>query len=115
MPAVRVKDDVHRQLGVVAASENRSVSNYLDTVLRPILARALGDVPPERANPMPSDPPDDFAIPERTKARRGRKAATGPRWMGCERHPRVRAVQGKGDRMMCGEPGCPNLARLIES
>jgi hypothetical protein len=27
----------------VAASENRSVANYVDTVLRPILAAALGD------------------------------------------------------------------------
>jgi hypothetical protein len=43
MPAVRVRDDLHQQLGVVAASENRSVANYVDTVLRPILAAALGD------------------------------------------------------------------------
>jgi hypothetical protein len=43
MPAVRVSEDVHQQLGVVAASENRSVANYVDTVLRPILAAALGD------------------------------------------------------------------------
>jgi hypothetical protein len=43
MPAVRVSEDVHQQLGMVAASENRSVANYVDTVLRPILAAALGD------------------------------------------------------------------------
>jgi plasmid stability protein len=43
MPAVRVKDDLHQQLGVVAASEGRSVANYVDWTLRPILAAALGD------------------------------------------------------------------------
>jgi plasmid stability protein len=43
MPAVRVKEDLHQQLGVVAASEGRSVANFVDWTLRPILAAALGD------------------------------------------------------------------------
>jgi hypothetical protein len=65
MPAVRVSSDVHQQLGVVAASENRSVANYVDTVLRPILAAALGD---ESANGAVEQEPGS-ASPERVAAR----------------------------------------------
>jgi hypothetical protein len=74
MPAVRVSEDVHQQLGMVAASENRSVANYVDTVLRPILAAALGD---ESANGVVEQESGGVASAQPGASARGRARGVG--------------------------------------
>jgi hypothetical protein len=111
---VRIEESLYRGASVVAAADGRSVTNWIERTLKPIVAAELGDESANGAAPAPADVKplaEKAMIPEK----RGRKPKPA-RWMGCAEHPKVRAVQAaRGEKMICGEPGCPNLAREVQS
>jgi hypothetical protein len=89
MPAVRVSEDVHQQIAVVAASEGRSAANWLDWTLRPILAAALGD---ESANGAVDQEPSTTRMASERSPVADRASAVPPARSAPARSPRNPAL-----------------------
>jgi len=100
---IRLNPDERAAIEAAAASKDLTISAFVRTAALNLVAalkRAEG-------RPSSTDPPKDV-LPRRTPASPARGAAG---WSGCELHPDASAVPGSGGRMLCGEPGCPNMAR----
>jgi hypothetical protein len=119
---VRLEEALYREVAIVAASDGRSITNWIERTLKPIVREALEgeaveEVPGNGARSEgAAERPGRNSSPAQRPAspRSSRRREKPSRWMGCAKHPKQRGVSGKGDKMMCGEAGCPNLARLVE-
>jgi hypothetical protein len=114
---VRLEEALYREVAIVAASDGRSITNWIERTLKPIVREALEGAAVEEVPGNGSEPVRERANPVRSQRPAPPRSSRKPkpsRWMGCAKHPKARGVSGKGDKMMCGEPGCPNLARLVQ-
>ena len=97
---IRLTPEERAAIEAAAASKDLTISAFVRTAALSLAAavkRAEGEPPPA----APSEHPLRAPAPPR--------GAEG--WSGCELHPNAIVVPGSRGSMLCGEPGCTNLAR----
>jgi hypothetical protein len=101
---IRLNPDERAAIEAAAASRDLTISAFVRTAALNLVAalkRAEGKPPsadlPEHGRPQraPTPPP---------------RGAEG--WSGCELHPDADGILGPGGRVLCGAPGCTNMARF---
>jgi hypothetical protein len=120
---IRLEESLYRGCAVAAAADGRSITNWIERTLTPIVAAELGDESATRdidgsaraENGAARGTASQVRASDGVRRSGSRRSSPKPaRWMGCAKHPKQRGVSGKGDKMVCGEPGCPNLARKVQ-
>lgn len=124
MAAVRCSEDLKDRIAQAAKLEGRSAANYVEWVMRPIVDAALMNGH-EGAGRSPAQATSGGKSPGRkidappSRARKPAKPRTRGRasheYVGCPEHPSAGAVAAGAGRFVCGEPGCPNLARMASA
>jgi hypothetical protein len=100
---IRLNPDERAAIEAAAASKDLTISAFVRTAaLNLVAALKRADGKP------PSAAPSEHGSPRRTPTPPPRGAEG---WSGCELHPDANAIPGHGGRMLCGEPGCTNMAR----
>ena len=99
---IRLNPEERAAIEAAAASKDLTISAFVRTAALSLAAavkRAEGEPPPA----APSEPGRPLRAPGPPRGAAG--------WSGCELHPNAIVIPGSRGSMLCGEPGCTNLAR----